>query len=394
MPFIRSRRLLNAVLAGSVLAIAGATMGVADVNPIGSAPNEPGPLLPSPTAPAAAGTDAALPGGPPRGGTSVREPVHPWVEDVPEPQSAGDPATSASPEPIASDPGAEDTDPDAEPTATEEPAEPSLEPRPPPTPPPPTPPPPPPPPPTTASGCAAIPGEPPGWTRRLTSTFSESTPLGRWPGPVAARDWFARQAGAQDSSGRGTYHAGKTVSEHNGLLDIFLHSEGSSRYVAALLPRLGDTVGQRINICLRADRIPGYKLVFILWPDRGEGNQRGEIDWPEGRLTPDGTAHAFMHYDPKPAGDPNQDAFDSGVSTVGWHRYTLEWNPGSASTQADDVCSFYLDGRLIGRSTGPLVPDGPMHYVMQFETYLEGQALPAPASGHILIDWVTIATPS
>jgi hypothetical protein len=227
----------------------------------------------------------------------------------------------------------------------------------------------------------------------VTSTFSETTALGYWPGPVASWDWYNRQAGATDSSGRGTYNSGKTVTEHDGVVDVFVHSEGDTRYVAALVAALGDTVGQRISVCMRADRIPGYKLVFMLWPSGGSGNSLGEIDYPEGRLTPEGVGNAFMHYDPKPATDPKQDWYSSGVSTVDWHVYTIEWNPGSASFQTDDYANFYFDGALIGRSTGALVPDGPMHYLIQIETYIDGQALPAPASGHVLIDWVTISTP-
>lgn len=34
-----------------------------------------------------------------------------------------------------------------------------------------------------------------------------------------------------------------------------------------------------------------------------------------------------------------------------------------------------------------------MQYLVQIETYVDGQPLPPPASGHILIDWVTISTP-
>jgi hypothetical protein len=227
----------------------------------------------------------------------------------------------------------------------------------------------------------------------VTSQFSETTPVGSWPGPAAAQAWRNRQAGATDSSGRGTYHSGKTVSEHNGVLDIYIHSEGNVRYVAAIIANLGDTYGQRINLCMRADRIPGYKHVFMLWPGTGQGNSHGEIDYPEGKLTPEGVANAFMHYSPKPASNPKQDAYNTGMSTAGWHVYTIEWDPGS-SAQSDDYASFYVDGRLIGRSTGAKVPDGPMHYLMQFETYVAGQALPPPAAGHILIDWITIATPN
>ncbi len=243
--------------------------------------------------------------------------------------------------------------------------------------------------PPSGSRCATGSGGPPGgWTRRVTSQFSEETPLGSWPGPVAGRDWRNRPAGWHDSSGRGTYDSGRTVSEGNGLLDIFLHSESGTRYVAALLPLLGDTYGQRISLCMRTEVIPGYKVAYLLWPNDGSGNYHGEVDFPEAVLDLGATAHAFMHYDPKPSSGRNQDAYDSGASIQQWHVYTMEWNPRAPTPYA----AFFVDGRLIGRSTQH-VPQGPMHYVLQNETLPSGD-LPAPAAGHVLIDWVTIDTPS
>jgi len=244
------------------------------------------------------------------------------------------------------------------------------------------------------SPCGAIPAAPAGWQREVSSTFSETTRLGSWPGPIAERDWHSRLAGYRDSSGRGIYNSAKTVSEHDGLLDIWIHSEGGQRYVAAPIPKLGDTFGQRISVCMRADRIPGYKLAFLLWPDEGPGNHHGEINFPEGKLTPTGEAFGFMHYDPKPSSGKQQDAYNTRTSSVDWHRYTLEWDPGAAGSQSDDYVAFYLDGRLVGRSTGAEVPDGPMHYIMQIETYLAGQELDGHPEGHVQLDWVTIDVPT
>ena len=269
--------------------------------------------------------------------------------------------------------------------------------------------------PLTASHCplAMEPGAPLGWNRAMTDAFNANIPLGSWgtvgghetpggvwrPRPDAARDGTYR-----DSSGRGVYSAGRTTSQHDGVLDVWIHSEvagkpwvhdpAGQRYVAAPIPLVGDTDGQRISLCMRADAIPGYKLAFLLWPESGPGNQYGEIDFPELRLVTPSTAHAFVHYDPKPVSGKQQDAYDSGVGTAAWHVYTIEWDPGSPSSQTDDYVAFFVDGREVGRSTGSIVPDGPMHYVMQMETYLPGQDLPPPAQGHVLVDWFTIDVPS
>ncbi len=266
---------------------------------------------------------------------------------------------------------------------------------------------------TSRCALAMEPGAPAGWSRAMTDPFNANIPLGSWgtlgghetpggmwrPRPDAARDGTYR-----DSSGRGVYSAGRTTSQHDGVLDVWIHSEvagkpgvhdpAGQRYVAAPIPLVGDTDGQRISLCMRADAIPGYKLAFLLWPDSGPGNYHGEIDFPELRLLTASTAHGFVHYDPKPVSGKQQDAYDSGVGTAAWHVYTIEWDPGSPSSQTDDYVAFSVDGREIGRSTGSTVPDGPMHYVMQMETYLPGQDLPPPAQGHVLVDWFTIDVPS
>ena len=244
------------------------------------------------------------------------------------------------------------------------------------------------------SRCSTEQGSAPsGWRRVMADSFSEDIPLGEWGKPGGRWEfpggkWRARTAGYKDTSGRGTYNSPKTTTQHHGALDVWIHSEGSTRYVAAPIPLVGNTVGQRISLCMRADQIPGYKIAFLLWPDEGPGNYHGEIDFPEGKLLSTGSAHAFMHFDPKPSSGKQQDAYDSNVSLMSWHTYTMEWHPGQ------NEVSFYVDGRLIGRSARPEVPDGPMHYVMQMETYVPGQELPPPAEGHVLVDWFTIDVPS
>ncbi len=254
---------------------------------------------------------------------------------------------------------------------------------------------------STASRCPiAMPASAPsGWTRKVTSTFSETTALGRWPGPVAAQAWQNRARG-KDTSGRGMYDSSKTVSERNGVLDIWMHSEttgkpgvhdpAGQRYVAAVVSKLGPTKGARITLCMRADVIPGYKIAYLLWPSEGNGNQLGEIDFPEGKLSGlPAMPNAFMHYAPKPTSGKMQDWYDSRVAVQQWHAYTIEWNPKASTPYA----KFYVDGRLIGHSTR-YVPTVTMRYIMQNETYLGGDALPAPAQGHLQIDWATIDLPN
>lgn len=241
----------------------------------------------------------------------------------------------------------------------------------------------------TSSRCSSGPGSPPsGWRRIMGDGFREDIPLGEWGKPGGRWEhpggkWRARPAGAKDTSGRGTYNSMKTTSQHHGLLDVWLHSEGSTRYVAAPIPLVGDKRAFRISLCMRADEIPGYKIAFMLWPRDGSGNSRGEIDFPEGKLLYDRHMNAFMHYDPKPASGKKQDWYSARTHLRSWHVFRMVWVP------ARHVVAFYVDGRLIGKSVKPEVPNGPMHYIMQMETWVGG-TLPAPASGHVRVDWFTM----
>jgi hypothetical protein len=228
------------------------------------------------------------------------------------------------------------------------------------------------------------------WRRVMLDGFGENIRLGEWGKPGGRWEhpggmWKARAAGARDTSGRGVYNSMKTTSQHDSLLDVYIHSEGSTRYVAAPIPLVGDRRGMRISLCMRTSEIPGYKIAFLLWPRDGDGNAQGEIDFPENKLLRTNT-NAFMHYDPRPRSGKFQDWYDGGVHVLGWHVFTMQWRP------SHDYVSFWVDGVRIGRSIKPQVPDGPMHYVMQMETYPR-DPLPAPTSGHVLVDWFTIDVP-
>jgi hypothetical protein len=92
----------------------------------------------------------------------------------------------------------------------------------------------------------------------------------------------------------------------------------------------------------------------------------GEIDFPEGDLT--GTISAFLHYVGAPS---QQDYSGTGAGYADWHTATTEWSPNRVA--------FYFDGRLIGTSTNH-VRAKPMHYVLQTETELGSDPIPATAT--------------
>jgi len=178
------------------------------------------------------------------------------------------------------------------------------------------------------------------------------------------------------------------IAVENGLLDIHVQTVNGVHKVAAIrvlppgrLSDTGDLDGMRVEYRLRADRMPGYKGVPLLWPMSQDWPRDGEINFPESNF--DAAPRAYMHRQGGTTGG-DQDFYPTpaGTSWQDWHTYAIEWVPGVS-------CEFFLDGVSIGRSTAR-VPSGPMHLDLQFETQLSGGAPANSVSGHIQIDYVRV----
>jgi beta-glucanase (GH16 family) len=230
-----------------------------------------------------------------------------------------------------------------------------------------------------------------GWHQVFTDDFTTNVPLGSFPSAVSAK-WYAYPSPWTDTSGNGTYDPQKVVSVHDGVMDLWLHSENGVHYVAAPVPIVqpgthsygsGQLYG-RFTVCFKADAVPGYKTAWLLWPNSDQWPGDGEIDFPEGSLT--GSIAAFMHWQGGTSGS-SQDAYGTSAPEAGaWHVATVEWTR--------TACRFLLDGTTIGTSTDPAkIPSTTMHWVLQTET--QGSTPPSDtASGHVLVDWVAAYVPA
>jgi Glycosyl hydrolases family 16 len=249
------------------------------------------------------------------------------------------------------------------------------------------------------SGVAMPSGDLPGWKQVYSDDFSTSVPLGGFsgctdgqtimsstctglPSSVASQLW-AYPDGWSDTSGNGQYTPSQVLSIHNNMLDYYLHTSGSTHMVAAVVPKIPDGVsGNGLQygayaIRFKSDLIAGYKTAFLLWPDSGIWPADGEIDFPEGNLN--GTIGAYMHQMNATSGS-QQNAYSSNTTYSSWHTAVIEWTP--------TTCRFILDGQIIGTSVS-LIPNTPMHWVLQAETALSGGAPASSVSGHIYIAWIT-----
>jgi len=224
-----------------------------------------------------------------------------------------------------------------------------------------------------------------GWRQIFTDDFTQSVPLGSFPAAVADK-WGAYPYPWRGTPSWATYDPRRTTSFHDGQMDIWIHSEGSERLIAANVPRINgpnagsDQLYGRYAIRYRTDSFPSYKASWLLWPQSEIWPRDGEIDFPEADFD-GGTTCAFMHRQDGTSGG-DQDAFCTPVPMAGaWYTAVIEWLPGSVK--------FILDGRVIGTST-TRIPNTPMHYVIQNGGKFGIPEAPTSVQGHIFIDWVAV----
>jgi hypothetical protein len=243
-------------------------------------------------------------------------------------------------------------------------------------------------------------GNLPGWKQVFHDNFQgESAALGQFsncsssdnlctglPAGVQS-EWWDYPDGWADTAGTCEYEPSQTLSISGNILNMFIHTSSSGACMAAApvakLPNGSSSNGQlygMYSVRMRADSVTGYLAAFLLWPDSENWPQDGEIDFPDGELG--GPVGAFMHYQGGSSGS-DQDAYVSNYTFSGWHTYTMQWAPG--------YVKFMIDGNVIGDSTNAsLVPDTPMHWVMQTESDLDGAKPDSSAQGNLQIAWAAV----
>ena len=231
------------------------------------------------------------------------------------------------------------------------------------------------------SGEAMPVGDIEGWRQVFTDDFTTDVALGNFPAAVSEK-WGAYASPIKDTFRHGTYSPGKVVSIDNGVLNKYIHAEDGVFLVAALLPKVPGTsrYGQmygRYAVRFKADRIEGYKVAWLLWPDSRAWPRDGEIDFPERNLLSDRVAGFVHHQGAKDGSD--QASANAPYDSNTWHTTVIEWSP--------NLVVFTLDGVVIGRVT-ERIPNTPMHWVLQTETTLTSTVPPVTAAGNIQIDWV------
>lgn len=227
----------------------------------------------------------------------------------------------------------------------------------------------------------------PGWTLIVDEPFDTPLAAGLFPGPYAAnfskypKGW-SDTARSQGKRG-GVYGGADNISVHDGMLDLWIHTEAGTHWVSAptIVPGgVSNWTSLRVEIRWKTDRLPHYKTAWLLWPASNVWPRDGEIDHPERNLDEAGNS-AFMHRQGASSGG-DQDGYHVAMDPAGWHTSVTAWEGGK-------VVDFILDGKSMGRPTSR-VPNTPMHFVIQTETSLDGVDPADATAGHVLIDSVKV----
>ena len=237
------------------------------------------------------------------------------------------------------------------------------------------------------SGLAMPVGNIPGWKQVFTDNFTENVPVGEFPAEVSSK-WGDYLDGWLDTTHHGTYEPTQVVSIHNGIMDLYLHTVNGVHMVAAPYPKIpgapGSEGGMRYGmyeVRFKAQQVKGYKTAWLLWPDN-ENPVDGEIDFPEGDLQKN--ILAFLHHaDSNPK---DQESYSVSDTYADWHTATTIWT--------SDAIIFMLDGKVIGDTTNKsIIPNVPMHWVLQTETRTGGGPPSDTATANVDIDWVSVWAP-
>jgi hypothetical protein len=126
-------------------------------------------------------------------------------------------------------------------------------------------------------------GDLPGWQQIFTDDFSTNAPRGSWLSVYGNR-WRAYPEPWKDTSRHGIYSPGRVLSASNGVLDMYIHSEGGQPYVAAPEPKINGS-GPRGQTYGRYS-VPGCCGRTATTPRRGRSTSPKETWIPRSTPTP------------------------------------------------------------------------------------------------------------
>lgn len=167
----------------------------------------------------------------------------------------------------------------------------------------------------------------------------------------------------------GIYAPSKTVSVHDGVMDVALGTGAGAAGTFGSSAGAWDHVGGSFSVRAKATGGDGNGAAFMLWPTSGTWSD-GEIDFPEGNFEDSPSA---FHHSMTPGKEADRVQIGTGVSWRDWHTYTVDWVPGESVT-------YSVDGKVLDTVTHD-VPTTPHRFMFQVGNWGD--------QGNLLIDWVS-----
>lgn len=167
----------------------------------------------------------------------------------------------------------------------------------------------------------------------------------------------------------GIYAPSKTVSVHDGVMDVALGTGAGAAGTFGSSAGAWDHVGGSFSVRAKATGGDGNGAAFMLWPTSGTWSD-GEIDFPEGNFEDSPSA---FHHSMTPGKEADRVQIGTGVSWRDWHTYTVDWVPGESVT-------YSVDGKVLDTITHD-VPTTPHRFMFQVGNWGD--------QGNLLIDWVS-----
>lgn len=167
----------------------------------------------------------------------------------------------------------------------------------------------------------------------------------------------------------GIYAPSKTVSVHDGVMDVALGTGAGAAGTFGSSDGAWDHVGGSFSVRAKATGGDGNGAAFMLWPTSNVWAD-GEIDFPEGNFE---DSPSVFHHSMTPGKEAERVQLGTGVSWRDWHTYKVDWVPGESVT-------YSVDGKVLGTVTHD-VPTTPHRFMFQVGNWGE--------QGNLLIDWVS-----
>ena len=200
--------------------------------------------------------------------------------------------------------------------------------------------------------------------------WDEPNRVDEFDGPRPA-GWNIYQGEGHDGNGTRTAAA---LHVDNGILTIKGDADGNTGGLA-MVP--GQMYGRWEGRLKMPASDPSYHALMLLWPDKEDWPQGGEVDFVEATDGDRQSVNSFLHY----GRNNNQTQNTIAIDATQWHNWAVEWTP--------DHVIGYVDGHEWYRiEEKDHLPPRPMHLCIQLDWFPEDGNGGKVQPSEMQVDWI------